>query len=103
MNLPKTIRIGPMDYRVQVVKNLKHRGKDIDGQVNNYLCLIRLEANLGLPVQVQTLWHEIIHAIGYQGRMNSLEFGDEKLVDPLAYALMQVVRDNPFLSKWGGG
>jgi hypothetical protein len=99
--LPERVRVMGIDYTVMQVPNLAVGEKTVDGRAYLDQGLIMVRAEMGATLQLQTLWHEIVHAIGYIGRINSKKVGSEEAVDYLAWALLQVVRDNPDLVKGG--
>lgn len=70
----------------------------IYGQVNYGECEIRVEAQNDPQQRRQTLWHEVVHVLLTQAGLVK-DAKREGLVDPLAYGLMQVVRDNPGLCE----
>lgn len=93
------LKIGPMVYKVLLVEDLRaDDGEDIFGKVVYGPCEIHLEAGNSQQVDRQTLWHEIVHIVLTQlGRRQKEDF-----VDSLAYSLMQVVQDNPWLAEMIG-
>jgi len=98
----ETLLIGPITYRVVEIEGLSSDGETIFGEVKYGLCEISVEARND-PQQVrQTMWHEIIHILLTQAGL-SKDAKREELVDPLAYGLMQVIRDNPALCRNGSG
>lgn len=99
VNVPKRVRIGAVDYVVKLVAHLSRGQEQIDGRAYNDLGVILIRAEMSPQLQLQTLWHEIVHAIVYQGQLGHFKLGDERAVDPLAWGILQVVRDNPGLAK----
>lgn len=94
------IKIGPITYNIVAVPGLhSNDGKSLYGEVKYGLCEVRIEADNSPQQDRQTLWHEIVHIILEQlGRGDGGDVGKEGLVDSMAYALMQVVQDNPWLA-----
>lgn len=99
-DLPREVRIGPIDFEVRVVRGLTNAdgNRKLDGHIDFSKCLISVEDDLDRQIQWQGLWHEIIHAIFLQAKIEPED--EEKIVDILAYGVMQVIRDNPV---FGGG
>jgi hypothetical protein len=90
------IKIGPIVYELVDVAGL-HDQEDrckLDGHIRYGPCIIELEKNLSPQARCQVLWHEVLHAIlahaGYQKH-------DDCLLDALAYGIMAVLQDNPWL------
>lgn len=101
----ETVKVGAIVYRVMEVERLVASGRKVFGEVEHAACVIRIEATNGPQTKRQTLWHEAIHLIlTHAGRTK--ESNDENLVDALAYGVMGVVQDNPWLAEAveaGGG
>jgi len=92
------IKIGPITYSIVAVSGLRSDdGKSLYGEVKYGLCEVRIEADNSPQQDRQTLWHEIVHIILEQ--LGRSKLNEENLVDSLAYALMQVVQDNPWLAE----
>jgi hypothetical protein len=95
---PASIRIGPIDFAVDVREDLREDDRALDGQIRYGETTIRLHADLAHQAQVQTLLHEVVHGMLTQmGRAKMCK--DEELVDALAFSLYQVIRDNPDLVR----
>lgn len=95
--MSEVIKIGGIDYRVIEVKALidqDDQDTQLLGEIDYNNCEIRLEQLLNTQIQFQTRWHEVIHAILVQAGFRD---HDERMVDALAYGLVQVMRDNPQL------
>ncbi len=93
--IPDVIKIGAITYQIVEVPGLHNEtGDKYDGHILYSKDEIRLEADLADQTKRQTLWHEVIHAIlihaGHQKH-------DESQVDALAYGIMNVLQDNPWL------
>lgn len=90
------IRVGAFDYTVRVEKNPKReKGIAIDGQCRNTDATIRIR-KMSEQAMRQTLWHETIHALCWQ---HGIKLSDEKEVDRLATGIMQVIKDNRWITK----
>ena len=92
------IKIGAIQHTVAYAENpTSSNGTPIDGQIDHGTAEITIKANMGRQIQVQTILHEIIHAIEVQtGRRHELK---EPIIDALAFGIYQVLRDNPQLVK----
>ena len=88
------IKIGGIIFKIKCVKKLIGANNvKYDGWVKHSKSHIKIEKNLEIQCYLQTLFHEIFHAIfTHLGRED-----DEKTVDSLAYSMLQVLRDNPQL------
>jgi len=91
------LKVGPIVYDISLVSDLRSDdGESLLGKVKYEACEIHLEAGNSPQMDRQTLWHELVHITMEQlGRDHS----DESFVDSLAYSLMQVVQDNPWLAE----
>jgi Zn-dependent peptidase ImmA (M78 family) len=94
----KSIKIGALNYEVNVVERLLgDNDKKLDGQITYAMPKIELDGNLSPVMRRQVLWHEIIHGILTQaGRQDDVSEG---AVDALAYGIFGVVKDNPEISE----
>ena len=95
------VKVGPVIYSVEYVKDLQDDGRPLDGQIDHGLAAISIKENMNEQVKVQTLLHEIIHSIEAQtGRRRELK---EAMIDALAFGVYQVIRENPQLVKMING
>lgn len=96
VKLPREIRVGSIVYALRLDGHPDHPlGKhDLIRQ------RITIHRDSEPGVKVQTLWHEIIHAVTvhFLGTLES-EDHDEKKISLLGNALMTVLTDNPDLLK----
>lgn len=95
MNIPRTIRIGSVDYTVEKTDEyLKLDGKQCLGIIDYEKQTIRIANNLQHKQrQEQTFLHEVVHAITREFKIDFNE-EEETIVDKLALGLHQVIRDN---------
>jgi hypothetical protein len=92
------IKIGPMVFQVTKVGALKNsKGERFDGWIYHDTCRICLDENLTDQYERVVLWHEIIHEILTQA---GVEDQNEGLIDAMAYGLVGVLQDNPWLAGW---
>ena len=93
-DLPSSVIIGPMRYTIVRVSNMHQERHDLDGVIHYNTETIDIDSGLSNRIAVQTLWHEILHAIlQHAGRRKH----SEKWIDSTAYGLMQVIAENPEL------
>ncbi len=104
-SVSREVHIGGHTYRVKFVKGLADGGEPLSGLCMIDNTTIKIEADLNSQRGFQVFWHEILHAVVDQ---YSLGKGteEERLVDNLAHATVQLLRDNPCLrtqtafTKW---
>ncbi|MBF0554123.1 MAG: hypothetical protein HQK96_06125 [Nitrospirae bacterium] len=88
MSIPKRIKIGGIEYRVELVDpsfSTEHLG-----QLEPLKCLIRINKEISKDRQQTTLLHEILEAINEQYQFE-LEHGK---IQGLEATLYQVLKDN---------
>ena len=94
MNLPKKIKIGCCEYSVNEIEI--ESDEDYVGRCYPNQQKIEIEKRLSQDKKLQSLFHEIIHAICF-------EFGNVKLseqrTDILATGILSVIKDNPKLRR----
>lgn len=101
MNVPDKVRIGSMDYSVELTdKTLGLNGKVCYGIINyeqhNILINSEMQDKQGSE---QTFLHELIHGIIRERDLNLSNCDEETAVDGIAMGLHQVIRDNPEIFK----
>lgn len=75
-------------------RSLVEEGDVCDGVLRYDAREIDLRANMHPDAELETLWHEVIHAAMYQTGYDSEE-QDEHLIPMLAKTIVQVLKDNP--------
>ncbi len=95
MNIPNKIRVGSIDYDVELT--------DETLVLNNQQCLgiidydntkIKIDKNIqSQQNKEKTFLHELVHAITREFKIDFTE-DEEVIVDKFAYGLHQVIRDN---------
>jgi len=96
----RRVKVGPLLYDVEEVEDLRSsgKGKSLWGKVDHVGSRVLVRAENAVQQKRHTLWHEIVHLVLMQaGRRKDSR--KERLVDVLAYSLMQVVEDNPWLAE----
>ena len=93
MKIPKTVRIGGVEYKVIKEDRLNDGEKMLAGQIRYIPGEIAIDTCLGHDQQCLTLWHEIMH--GIEDEMQ-LKLGDmqEQVIDAFARGVYQVLQDN---------
>lgn len=94
MNIPKSVRIGGVEYEVRYEPNLRLDNKLCYGAINYDNSVITLSETDGTGHQMRciTLLHEILHGIRNHA---GIEIEDEEtVVDMFARGMYQVLQDN---------
>ncbi|ANE40221.1 hypothetical protein KC291_15020 [Listeria monocytogenes] len=95
MNLPSSVKIGAINYRIQ-------EKEVVDNELTNWgLCVlhdnhIEVLASLSEERKEQTLIHEILHAIFCEAGFGEQ---DEDLINRVGIVLYQVLKDNNLFHK----
>ena len=92
-NLPKSIRIGSVEYGVKEVEGLHDSGQELLGWVTYCDTLIRIDTNVSESRKKNVLMHEVLHAMLYEAGYDEQ---DEELVRRLGNVMTQVFIDNDF-------
>jgi len=97
------IKIGGMDIDVFFIPG----DGEAFGDFTYLQCQIRVDNRLEGAALVDTLIHEVLHAIYAMGKLKNkaqsedeLEEQEERVVSVMATYLTQVLRDNPHLVRW---
>jgi hypothetical protein len=95
--LPKVIRIGPFPVKIELVDELDN-GKSWGGfEVD--INVIRLVRKMPAGIDLDTLWHEIKHAIYTLSRIRPGD-DEERIVTVMATWEIKMLQDNPKLLAW---
>lgn len=92
MDLPKSLKIGGLNYRVTVLANLPNSVPGTMGNQNANYASINISSYLREDVALSTLLHECLHAISLLGSDLS-----EKQIGALEMVLLGLFRENPAL------
>lgn len=93
-DVPKTIRIGTVDYIVTVVSGLMDGDVNLNGHIVYNQSEIRVEQDMTPLMKYIIIWHEVIHGILEQA---GIDEHDENVVVALAYGIANVLRCNEWL------
>ena len=99
-SLPQKIKIGALEFNIQLQKNLSKRSDDEGGYFEEDQ-LILLDRNIietGNRYSIILLLHEVLHAIHSQYSLEGLS--EEKIVNGMSQGIVQVIGDNPKLLDW---
>lgn len=95
MTIPNKVRIGNIDYSVEKVNHqLALNYKEVGGIIDFQDCSIKIRTDCDVQHQEQVFLHELVHGIFYDKKIEVGE-DEEKVVDSIAMALHQIIRDNP--------
>ena len=94
-----TIKIGGMVFSLEEITGLHEDGTKLSGRIRYDGCVISIETGDCAQAKWQTTWHEVIHALFHQSGRR--EVGHD-VVDMLAFGVLQVLRDNPWLARVPG-
>ena len=92
MKIPKRVRIGALNFRIEIVDTLK--ADQLNGQSGPNLGHCDFEKQViyickaAKPVMFNTFLHEILHAF------NS-EFKNEEMIQNFTDSLQRLIKDNP--------
>lgn len=94
--LDMKLKIGTIIYNLHEVpaEVLDPKGKGFLGNICFSKSEIRILNTMAEPCKMQTVWHEIFHAIAGQRNMDI----GEGTLDALAFGVCQVLMDNPRLT-----
>lgn len=94
MNIPNTVRIGSVDYAVELSeKPIVLDYKQCNGLIDFSQSKIVLDSKTLEQQQLEiTFLHEVVHGMLHDRNLE--EQDNEQLVEALAYALHQLIRDN---------
>jgi hypothetical protein len=102
--LPRNLRIGPYDWTVKLIADLKDEtGEDVSGQCVCRDFVIELNTNKDIHpfplTALETVLHEIYHAIFSVAHFQKGDT-EERICAVLASYDTQIRRDNPGLVAW---
>ncbi len=98
MKIPDKIKIGGIDYKVEIVKVgkiLPLMKNNADGQTDHGLCKIYLDIELNEQRMYQIFIHEILHAIEWNNDYES----PESYIQTMASNIFQVLKENKLLKE----
>lgn len=94
MKIPKSVRIGGVEYTVVYTPKLNNGVQMAYGHIDYDNCIIELSDTVGTGHEKRCLilWHEILHGIREHAGLE-IE-NEEAVVDVLARGIYQVLQDN---------
>lgn len=98
MKIPKKITVGHFIHDVSVVKKIKDGGGY--GEYDTVSGKIRIREGQSKADMVDTLLHEVLHAIFHRYKIRIDGDAEERIVYELTKAIIKTFRDNPKLVKY---
>lgn len=93
MKLPKSVRIGGVEFNVVVAPRLNDGRMLLAGQIRHMNCEIAIAEDCSHEYQCLSLWHEIMHGIEEQAQLDLGE-NQERIIEAFARGVYQVLQDN---------
>ena len=106
MKLPDKIRIGYQDVVIEREKASFSKPTDSYGEYDHRKNTITVQSELSVLDEANTLIHEILHGISYinsltvSGQPLDTENKEEVVINQITNGLIQVFRDNPWLTSY---
>lgn len=94
MKLPDKIRIGQFDFKIESWHPVNAQASGKYGEFSFHEMMIRVDVSLNNQMVLDTLLHEINHAIQHVFIIHD-DDKEERIVHIYAGAWMQIYRDNP--------
>ena len=100
MNIPNTVKIDGMEYKIIKCDTpiVDDDSKVLQGDIFYRKCEIRIDDRLNPQTSEMTLMHEIVHGIMHERNIN-METPLETFVDELAKGFYNLLNDNPDMFK----
>lgn len=97
MKIPEKVKVGPLDYSVEIVPGTFLNGTTaVDGTHNCMDTVIKV-ANVGNEDYKNTVFmHELLHAIDY---VYCGDIFSENQIEQLSKGIYQVIKDHPDMFK----
>lgn len=100
-DLPKNVKVGWCDYRVEVFDHREAVGRQRTGETSHTEGVIRVEMQFGTRQAASTMLHEIMHAVARLW-FHEEERREEDVVQAFQHGICTVWRDNPEVFAWIG-
>lgn len=95
MKRPREVVVGPFTYSVEWPVWAEEDGEPMSGRAEHSTLTIFVSTGLHVELQRKVLLHEIMHACVFVTGHNSSEVTEEHFIRGTAFALLDVLRDNP--------
>lgn len=100
---PSVAHICGKDYSIVWEKGESLAGTDNVGYVSVSKCEVRIASGQHIQQQRDTLLHELLHIIWSEigiGEVDPKDLTEERVIRPLATAIIAALRDNPALVRY---
>lgn len=99
IEIPKSVKVGPYTFKVYARSRAWYNTHGVFGNMVADTLEINVCGHLAPIVTLDTLLHEILHAVYYVYHLDDKD-DEERIVSTLATAMTGVYRDNPFLCAY---
>lgn len=100
IDLPTAVKVGYQRYRIDLMSEEERRNSGGKlGSCDHLRSVIKLSDHLAGPEAVNTLLHEVMHAIWWVWSIGE-ETAEERGVTNITNGLCCVIADNPDFCKW---
>ena len=99
IQLPSQVKVGPYLYQVHHRDEEWYDQTESHGQCHNSKQQIDVYVTGNDRVDLDTLWHEINHALWWMFNLEEKKDDEEKIVRTLSTGQLMVLVDNPQLQK----
>lgn len=101
MKRPTRVVVGPFTYELRWPETVHNDdGSELCGRAEHIGLWIAVAKTMPLPLQRKTLLHEIMHACVWVTGHNEDAVTEEQFVRATAFALFEVLRDNPAVTRF---
>lgn len=104
--IPKTLRIGPFNYKIDTTKQaIEAFERDISsrlyGAQHSGRLILAIRPGMPREVEQETLTHEMLHSLfSLAGLLDDNEDAEEDIINRLAPLLLGAIKQNPQLVKY---
>lgn len=97
--LPESLRVGAFDFKIVEFTPMGAASARRYGEFSAMEGLIRIDPQAGRIKTLDTLLHELLHAIYWTWNIHDTD-DEERTVASMSTGLTQVIRDNPDLLRF---
>ncbi len=97
MEFPKKLKFGRKIFKIKLIPGLADKYDSLDGRISWDESEIQINSNLTKESQIETMTHEMFHAIMHRvGRLQSSE-NPEQIAETMTIGLLDMLHENPWL------
>lgn len=89
-----SVKVGPIDFSLKLMQQTDESKEFFSGKINMSAEQIFLNVNLGPESQKVALWHEVLHAILWQGGFDNQ---NEGIIQSMAFGIVSALKENEIL------